>query len=188
MYPNDLAIPSPEDFFTPNLTTKNYFNKLTPSVGPKFNRGGVQRKRRDPPTTKEYIEGYISTLRSLVKEHSRRSGIDPIRLNFDEDGDASREHNDVIWKAVGDADLGKPFKEALKTPFTQIIIQKMAHSDMVLNVPANVRWITRGWFERLPSESVNEWQSSEGSSRPVLHAKGVFKGPYQNKQDCMKGE
>ncbi|GJX12885.1 hypothetical protein Tco_0204643 [Tanacetum coccineum] len=59
------------------------------------------------PTTKEHIKGYLSALRSLVKEHNSRGNVSLIRLNFDEDGDGTiGTRNEVI-----DADLKNPFKE-----------------------------------------------------------------------------
>ncbi|GKF81167.1 hypothetical protein Tco_0239769, partial [Tanacetum coccineum] len=67
------------------------------------------------PTTKERIEGYLSAVRSLVKEHNSRGDVSPIRLNFDEDRDDTETRAIVTGKEVGDANLKRPFEETVKT-------------------------------------------------------------------------
>nr|GEZ39169.1 hypothetical protein [Tanacetum cinerariifolium] len=64
-----------------------------------------------PPTTTKHIEGCLSALKSLVKEHNSRGNVSPIRLNFDENGDRTRVRTIVIGKEVIDIDLKKPFKQ-----------------------------------------------------------------------------
>ncbi|GKC67019.1 hypothetical protein Tco_1099617 [Tanacetum coccineum] len=76
-----------------------------------------------PPTTKEQIEGHLSALRSLVKEHNNRGNISPIHLNFDDVEDRARVRTVVTGKEVVDADLNKSFKEEVKTPLTLRIIE-----------------------------------------------------------------
>ncbi|GJZ92447.1 hypothetical protein Tco_0664512 [Tanacetum coccineum] len=61
---------------------------------------------------REQIEGHISALRSLLKEHNGRGNVSPIRLSFDDGEDRTRVRTVVTGKEVGDADLKRPFKEA----------------------------------------------------------------------------
>ncbi|GJX90158.1 hypothetical protein Tco_0343484 [Tanacetum coccineum] len=116
------------------------------------------------PSAREQIEGHLSALRSLLKEHNRR----------------------------GDADLKKPFKEAVKTPLTRRIIE---FAGLEFKMPTNIKWYdgttdpedhlsrfssaansgewpmlvwcrmfqqtldgsVRGWFENLPNGSIDGW-------------------------------
>nr|GFA97002.1 hypothetical protein [Tanacetum cinerariifolium] len=47
--PKELAAPSPEGIFILIPATKNYFNKLAPSVGPKSNLPKSHDDRSDTP-------------------------------------------------------------------------------------------------------------------------------------------
>ncbi|GKE46783.1 hypothetical protein Tco_1478041, partial [Tanacetum coccineum] len=96
----DLGDTSLKDLSQHHPTTKIYFNKLAPSVGPKFNLP-----------------------KSLVKEHNSLGNVSPIRLNFDEDRDNTGTRTIVTGKKVGDTDLKRPFKETVKTPLTRRIIE-----------------------------------------------------------------
>ncbi|GJZ01828.1 hypothetical protein Tco_0519789 [Tanacetum coccineum] len=59
-------------------------------TGTNFLEGGSRDNDETTlPTTKEHIKGYLSALRSLVKEHNSRGNVSLIRLNFDEDGDGT---------------------------------------------------------------------------------------------------
>nr|GEW13089.1 reverse transcriptase domain-containing protein [Tanacetum cinerariifolium] len=75
------------------------------------------------PSTREQIEGYLLALGSLLKEHNWRGNVSPIRLSFDNVEDQTRVRTVVTGKEVGDADLKRPFKEAVKTPLTRRIIE-----------------------------------------------------------------
>nr|GEX73022.1 reverse transcriptase domain-containing protein [Tanacetum cinerariifolium] len=72
---------------------------------------------------REQIEGHLSALRSLLKEHNGRGNVSPIRLSFDDVEDQTRVRMVVTGKEIGDADLKRPFKEAVKTPLTRRIIE-----------------------------------------------------------------
>ncbi|GKB04821.1 hypothetical protein Tco_0833016 [Tanacetum coccineum] len=74
------------------------------------------------PSAREQIEWHLSALRSLLKEHNRRGNVSPIRLSFDDTEDQPRIQT-VVTAIVGDTDLKKPFKEVVKTPLTQRIIE-----------------------------------------------------------------
>ncbi|GJW20022.1 hypothetical protein Tco_0027458 [Tanacetum coccineum] len=90
----------------------------------------------DNKTTKEHIEGCLSALRSLIKEHNSRGNVSPIRLNFDEDNDETIIRVVVTGKEIADGDLKKPFKETAKTPLTQRIIE---FAGPEFKIPANVK-------------------------------------------------
>ncbi|GKF38599.1 hypothetical protein Tco_0118660, partial [Tanacetum coccineum] len=63
--------------------------------------------------TREQIKGHLLALRSLVKEHNNWGNLSPICLNFDDLEDRTAARAIVTGKEVGDADLRKPFKEAV---------------------------------------------------------------------------
>ncbi|GKD87421.1 hypothetical protein Tco_1358575 [Tanacetum coccineum] len=75
------------------------------------------------PSAREQIEGHLSALRSLLKEHNGQGNVSPIRLSFDDGEDRTKVRTVVTGKEVGDADLQRPFKEAVKTPLTRRIIE-----------------------------------------------------------------
>ncbi|GKD11799.1 hypothetical protein Tco_1196206, partial [Tanacetum coccineum] len=89
-----------------------------------------------PPTTKEQIEGFLSALMSLVKEHNSQGNVSPIRLNFEVEGNDTKTRVIVTRKEIGDAYLKKPFKEMTKTPLTRRIIE---FSGPEFKMPANVK-------------------------------------------------
>ncbi|GKB00942.1 hypothetical protein Tco_0828986 [Tanacetum coccineum] len=70
------------------------------------------------PFAMEQIEGHLSALRSLVKEHNTRG------------------------KEIVDADLKRPFKEAVKTPLTWRIIE---FAGFEFKMPSNIN--IDGWVE-----------------------------------------
>ncbi|GKD23742.1 hypothetical protein Tco_1225445, partial [Tanacetum coccineum] len=82
------------------------------------------------PSAREQIEGHLSALRSLLKEHNRRGNVSPIRLSFDDTEDQPRVQT-VVTGTVVDVDLNKPFKEA------------------------TLDGSARGWFENLPNGSID---------------------------------
>ncbi|GJZ02180.1 hypothetical protein Tco_0520141 [Tanacetum coccineum] len=97
-------------------------------------RGGAPEGQDDregtPPLTKEQIEGHISAMKSIIKEHNKRNKANPIRLNFEIEDQDPKEDRIVKGKEIDDEDLSKPFKEALKTPFTRRIIEFSRNSKM----------------------------------------------------------
>ncbi|GKD74934.1 hypothetical protein Tco_1333216, partial [Tanacetum coccineum] len=57
-----------------------------------------------------------------LKEHNGRGNVPTIRLSFDDTEDQPRVQT-VVTGTVVDADLKKPFNEAMKTPLTRRIIE-----------------------------------------------------------------
>ncbi|GKA30267.1 hypothetical protein Tco_0716572 [Tanacetum coccineum] len=88
------------------------------------------------PSTREQIEGHLSALRSLVKEHNSRGNISSIHLSFDDGEDRTRVRTVVTGKEIVDADLKRPFKEAVKTPLTQRIIE---FAGPEFKMPTNIK-------------------------------------------------
>ncbi|GJW75660.1 hypothetical protein Tco_0135030 [Tanacetum coccineum] len=75
------------------------------------------------PSALEQIEGHLSALMSLLKEHNGRGNVSQIHLSFDDVEDRMRVQTVVTEKEIGDANLKRPFKEVVKTPLTQRIIE-----------------------------------------------------------------
>ncbi|GKC31413.1 hypothetical protein Tco_1038707 [Tanacetum coccineum] len=80
-------------------------------------------RTRPTPSVREQIEGHLSALSSLLKEHKGRRNVSPIHLSFDDEEDRMRVRTVVTEKEVGDADLKRPFKEVVKTSLTRRIIE-----------------------------------------------------------------
>nr|GEV63754.1 dynamin-related protein 5A [Tanacetum cinerariifolium] len=154
--------------------------------------GTDDREVTPPHLTKEQIEGHVSTLKSLIKDHNQRNKADPIRLKFKLEDTEVYDQHIAKGKEVADEDLRKPFKEARRTPLTRRIIE---FAGLEYKMPTNIKlydgttdqedhlsgfagatnsgewtmpvWCrmvqqtldgsARGWFERLPPNSINEW-------------------------------
>ncbi|GKE15565.1 reverse transcriptase domain-containing protein [Tanacetum coccineum] len=132
-----------------------------------------------PPLNKEQMEGHISVLKSLVKAHNKNNAIDPIRLNFDGEYTEVRGNRIVKGKAVVDNDLKKLFKEVVQTPLTQKIIE---FTRPEYKMPANqtLDGSARGWFERLPANSINEWaELREAFAARYSVRRACFKEPHE---------
>ncbi|GKE05737.1 hypothetical protein Tco_1397755 [Tanacetum coccineum] len=102
--------------------------------------GQDDREAIPPPLTKEQIEGHLSALRSIIKDHNRKNKTDPIQLDFDKDDTATKDTRIVKGKEVVDDDLRKPFKEALKTPLTRRIIE---FAGLEYKMPTNIKLYNR---------------------------------------------
>ncbi|GJX67159.1 hypothetical protein Tco_0302886 [Tanacetum coccineum] len=89
-----------------------------------------------PPLTKEQIEGHVSALKSLIKDHNQRNKTDPIHLDFELEDTKVRDQHIVNGKEVVDEDVKKPFKEARKTPITSRIIE---FAGPKYKMPANIK-------------------------------------------------
>ncbi|GJZ40146.1 reverse transcriptase domain-containing protein [Tanacetum coccineum] len=169
--------------------------------GPK---GTGDREETLPPLTKEQIKGDVSALKPLIKSHNQRNKGDPIHLDFESE-DIEVQHQDIAkGKEVLDEDLRKPFKEARRTPLTRRIIE---FTGPEYKMPANIKlsrfasvansgewplpvWCrmfqqtldgsTRGWFERLPYDSINEWADlREAFAARYSVRRACFKEPHE---------
>ncbi|GJW36457.1 hypothetical protein Tco_0059377 [Tanacetum coccineum] len=131
-------------------------------TGPLLGQGSGYDDGTTPPTTKEQIEGRLSALRSLVKEHNSRGNVSPIRLNFDEDENHTRTRTIVTGKEIGDADLKKPFKETIRKTISVGFSSAANSGEWPMPVWCRIFQQTldgnaRGLFERFPEGSINEW-------------------------------
>ncbi|GJV72758.1 reverse transcriptase domain-containing protein [Tanacetum coccineum] len=208
------------------ITSTNWRHPWDPNLiyhsskmsGPSEGGGpGVQddREATPPPLTKEQIEGHLSALRSIIKEHNRKNKTYPIQLDFDEEDIAAKDTRIVKGNEVVDDDLRKPFKEALKTPLTRRIIEFAGPEYMM---PTNIKlydgttdpedhlgrfasaansgewpmpvWCrmfqqtldgpARGWFERLPANSIDEWADMrEAFATRYSVRRACFKEPHE---------
>ncbi|GKD60424.1 hypothetical protein Tco_1297933 [Tanacetum coccineum] len=118
--------------------------------------GGPLEVNVEPPLTEttpfagEQIKGHLLAIRSLLKEHNARGNVSPIHLSFDDVEDRKRVRMVVTRKEIGDADLKRHFKEAVKIPLTRRIINKlrgMAHTSVVSYVPTNPKWECEGMVQ-----------------------------------------
>ncbi|GKE07925.1 hypothetical protein Tco_1411476 [Tanacetum coccineum] len=154
--------------------------------------GGTEdREVTHPPLTKEQIEGHVSTLKSLVKDHNHGNKTDPIRMNFEVED--TEVHDQVIEKGkkVVDKDLRKPFKEARRTPLTRRIIE---FAGPEYKMPATIKLYdgttdledhlshgsAKGWFERPPRDNINEWfDLREAFTARYSIRRACFKEPHE---------
>ena len=96
--------------------------------GPNFGPGGSGEERTNtPPITREQIDLYVSTLKSMIVEHNRRENVTPIRLDFEDDEPINRvvkkNGGIVTGVKVADEDLAKPFKEISRSPLSLRILE-----------------------------------------------------------------
>ncbi|GKB73557.1 reverse transcriptase domain-containing protein [Tanacetum coccineum] len=172
-----------------------YLNKLAPQTSflPKKKMAGPiegggpegtdDREETPPPLTKEQIEGHVSALKSLIKSHNRKNKGDPIRLDFEMVDTEVHGHNVVKGKEVTDEDLRKPFKESRRTPFTRRIIKFAGELPMHVwcrMFQQTLDGSARGWFERLPRDSINEWADlREAFAARFSVRRACFKEPHE---------
>nr|GEZ64563.1 reverse transcriptase domain-containing protein [Tanacetum cinerariifolium] len=84
----------------------------------------------------EHIEGHLLALRSLLKEHNGRGNVSLIHMSFDDVEDRTRARMVVTGKEIEDADLKRPFKEAVKTLLTRRIIE---FAGPEFKMPTNIK-------------------------------------------------
>nr|GEV42645.1 reverse transcriptase domain-containing protein [Tanacetum cinerariifolium] len=98
---------------------------------------GMDDREETPPLlTKEQIEGHVSALKSLIKSHNQRNKGDPIRLDFESEDTEVQDLGIAKGKEVMDEDLGKPFKEARRTPLSSRIIE---FAGPEYKMPSNIK-------------------------------------------------
>ncbi|GJT90742.1 hypothetical protein Tco_1079587 [Tanacetum coccineum] len=154
-------------------------------------RSGWAKTGREgtPPLTKEQIEGHISAMKSIIKDHNKRNKANPIRLNFEIEDQDPNEDRIVKGKEIDDEDLSKPFKETLKTPFTRRIIE---FSGPEYSMPTNIALydgstdpadhLNRGGLKSLSPNSIDEWwRLKRGLIHPLEYStkKACYKEPHE---------
>ncbi|GJY14711.1 reverse transcriptase domain-containing protein [Tanacetum coccineum] len=95
---------------------------------------------------------------SLAKEHNSRGNISPIHLSFDDGEDRTRVRTVVTGKEIVGADLKRPFKEAVKTPLTQRIIE---FAGPEFKKPTNIKLYDETTD---PEDHLSRFLSAENSS------------------------
>nr|GEW51856.1 hypothetical protein [Tanacetum cinerariifolium] len=111
-------------------------------------------RKETTSSAREQIEGHPSALKSLLKENNGRGIVSPIHLSFDDVEDRKRVRTVVTGKEIGDADMKRPFKKAVKTPLTRRIIE---FAGPEFKMPQTLDGSARGWFENLSQGSIDGW-------------------------------
>nr|GEZ39408.1 hypothetical protein [Tanacetum cinerariifolium] len=122
------------------------------------------------PSTTEQIEGRLSDLGSLLKEHNERGNVSPIRLSFDDVEDRAMVRTVVTGTDIGDADLKRHFKEAVKIFLTRRIIE---FAGPEFKMPANIK-LYDGTTD--PEDHLSRFSSAANSGEwpmPVCYPKGM---------------
>ncbi|GKA66944.1 hypothetical protein Tco_0766752, partial [Tanacetum coccineum] len=134
------------------------------------------------PSAKEQIEGYLSALKSIVKEYNGRGNVSLIRLSFDDVEDRTRDRTVVTGKEIRDADLKRPFKEAAKTPLTQRIIE---FAGPEFKMPANIK-LYNGTMD--PEDHLSRFSSASnsGSIDGWVELRQQFTTIFSTKRACFK--
>nr|GEW84605.1 hypothetical protein [Tanacetum cinerariifolium] len=185
--------------------TDLYLYKLAPSVGPnifstkeadgRFNRmsrsGRCRRLRGDPSLTKEQIEGHVSALKSLIKSHNRKNKGDPIRLDFETVEAEIQGHTVVKGKEFAGPEYKMPnnikLYDGTTDPEDHLSCFAGAANSGEWSMPVWCRMFqqtldgsARGWFERLPHDSINEWaELREAFAARFSVRRACFKEPHE---------
>ncbi|GJY82086.1 hypothetical protein Tco_0494837 [Tanacetum coccineum] len=166
---------------------------------------------RATPSVREQIEGHLSALRSLVKEHNSQCNVSSIYLSFDVGDGRTKVRTVVTGKEVVDADLKRPFKKAVKTPLTRRIIEfagpefKMPsniklydrttdpedHLSRFLSATNSCKWLMPVWCRMLQQtldESARGWfeNLSGGSIDGWVELKQQFTTRFLTRKACFK--
>nr|GEX88909.1 reverse transcriptase domain-containing protein [Tanacetum cinerariifolium] len=88
------------------------------------------------PSAREQIEGHLSALKSLLKEHNGREKVCPIRLTFDDDEDRMGRRMTVTGK---------------ESVLVRGKLRGVAHASVVSYVPTNLRWECEGLVREPPA-------------------------------------
>ncbi|GKB77221.1 reverse transcriptase domain-containing protein [Tanacetum coccineum] len=160
-------------------------------------RGGAPEGQDDregtPPLTKEQIEGHISAMKSIIKEHNKRNKANPIRLNFEIEDQDPNEDRIVKGKEIDDEDLkySMPTNIALYNGSTD----PADHLNRFVGAANSGEWpmpvwcrmfqqtldgSARGWFESLPPNSIDEWwRLREAFTTRYSTRKACYKEPHE---------
>ncbi|GJW09011.1 reverse transcriptase domain-containing protein [Tanacetum coccineum] len=160
-------------------------------------RGGAPKGQDDrevtPPLTKEQIEGHISAMKSIIKDHNKRNKANPIRLNFEIEDQDPKEDRIVKGKEIDDEDLkySMPTNIALYNGSTD----PADHLNRFVGAANSGEWpmpvwcrmfqqtldgSARGWFESLPPNSIDEWwRLREAFTTRYSTRKACYKEPHE---------
>ncbi|GJX20402.1 reverse transcriptase domain-containing protein [Tanacetum coccineum] len=150
---------------------------------------GQDGREGTPPLTKEQIEGHISAMKSIIKDHNKRNKCQPIRQNFEIEDQDPNEDRIVKGKEIDDEDLTFQPTSHIHGPLNQQIqlnrfvwaanSGECAHADGA-NVQPNFDGSARGWFESLPPNSIDEWwRLREAFTTRYSTRKACYKEPHE---------
>ncbi|GKD52213.1 hypothetical protein Tco_1281189 [Tanacetum coccineum] len=110
-------------------------------------------------------------------DHNKKNTVDPLRLNFELEDTNADCSTIVKGKTAGDADLRKPFKEALRTPLTRKII-KFAGPEY--KMPTNIKLYDETTDLEDHLNRINEWSKlREAFAARYSVRKACFKEPHE---------
>ncbi|GJV65221.1 hypothetical protein Tco_1476049 [Tanacetum coccineum] len=114
-------------------------------TSPLLEQGSEDGDDTTPHATKEQIEGYLSTLRSLVKEHNSRGNVSPIQFVGPE---FKMPSNVKLYDGTTDPDdhLSRFSSAANFREWPMPVWCRMFQQTLDRNA--------RGWFERLPDDLI----------------------------------
>ncbi|GKB60669.1 ALP1-like protein [Tanacetum coccineum] len=139
--------------------------------------GNSEDREETPPLTKEHIEWRISAFKPLIKDHNKKNTVDPLRLNFELEDTNADCSTIVKGKTAGDADLRKPFKEALRTPITRKIIE---FAGPEYKMPTNIKLYDGTTDLEDHLNRINEWSElREAFAARYSVRKACFKEPHE---------
>nr|GEV71174.1 reverse transcriptase domain-containing protein [Tanacetum cinerariifolium] len=114
-----------------------------------------------------------------------------LEMFFEFCGKAPESSNKLRGKWVVDNDLKKPFKEAVRTPHPKDHRVYWSGIQDAKKYPVmfqqTLDGLTRGWFERLPANSIDEWSElREAFKTRYSVRKACFKEPHEIKKILKK--
>ncbi|GJV65220.1 hypothetical protein Tco_1476048 [Tanacetum coccineum] len=142
-------------------------------TSPLLEQGSEDGDDTTPHATKEQIEGYLSALRSLVKEHNSQGNVSPIREillsdHFDVN-EGSKDGDDTTPHATKEQIEG--YLSTLRE-WPMPVWCRMFQQTLDRNA--------RGWFERLPANSIDGWvELREQFAARFFIRRAFFKDPTE---------
>nr|GEX35942.1 hypothetical protein [Tanacetum cinerariifolium] len=111
------------------------------------------------PFARKQIEGHLSALRSLVKEHNCQGNVLPMHLSFNDGEDRTRVWTVMTRKEIVDADLKKP-------------LRRRKRED----------WFHKGWYgvDRRRNKERNTFNSRDGLV--MYHPQAPYQAPRADHQ------
>nr|GEW06876.1 reverse transcriptase domain-containing protein [Tanacetum cinerariifolium] len=153
-------------------------------AGPLSLEGQDNREVTPTPLTKEQIEGHLSALRSIIKDHNRKNKTDPMQLDFDEEDITARDTHIVKGKEM--STNIKLYDETIN-PEDHLVWFVSAANCVERPMPVWCRMFqqtlddpARGWFKHLPANSIDEWSYlREAFAARYSVRKACFKEPHE---------
>nr|GEU49917.1 reverse transcriptase domain-containing protein [Tanacetum cinerariifolium] len=145
---------------------------------------GADDREETPPLAKEQIKGHMSALKSLIKSHNRKNKGDHIRLDFETIELEIQGHTVVKGKEMPN---NIKLYDGTTDPEDHLSRFAGAANSGEWPMPVWCRMFqqtlngsARGWFERLPHDSINEWaELREAFAARFSVRRACFKEPHE---------